>query len=195
MGKKLFIRVLLFGLILSACSKEEDKPSGGLKYPMTFLANRIEKVADFKCYVGSPSGGKEISGTLLGPRELWEGRIDTNPIWITLMNETEMEQNNGISSRKYSYKLSSDSLFILNVTNGWDFVAKLSSGKMIYHLGFEFYTKSTDGVWQSGISQSVRLMEDKYMFGSIFDSPANMMNIKDTLAWCNIYYEYLLKNE
>ena len=192
MKKELFIYLLSLSFVFSSCTKQEDETetSEYSEYPKTYAFIEMQKVEDFTCYVGSDLAGKKLLTPLKTPKDIWGSRLEVNPDQIVLIDESKLEKRNEFSSIPYTYKLSHDSLYILNAAKVWDFAAELKLEKLIYHLGFERYTKATDGVWQSGIGQSVRLINYKNMFGSIFNSPIEMTNVKDTMAWCNVYYEY-----
>lgn len=188
MEKNLLI-CMLFVFLFWGCHDKEELPEQP-EYPILYTFDKILKVDDFNCYVGTPSGGKEISSLSMEPGDIWGNRMNANPVRIVLLNDSELELDNGYSSIKYKYRISNDSLYIKNAADIWSFATKLDSGKLTYHLGFEFYTKQKEIVWQSGIGQSIKLLNKDNMFGTIFNSPVEMVNEKDTLAWCNVYYIY-----
>lgn len=202
-SKFLLVAVLALSLGFISCSSDDDDDQNNdVKYPKTLTYKKTEFV-DFKMYVGSEEGGKEVSTTDLNPANYWDARwikedlefaegfslkfVDKDT--VTIINKFDSETYTTI------YKFDGDKLCLFDKEeNEWDSDEEIQGdkNKIIIKSGFTHYNKIVDSGSASGSgshSESVG-MADLIGKGEAFESLSDMKHKEDTVMWYNIHYIY-----
>ncbi len=196
---KWFISFLLFaGVLCTACSDDDDNgnPVPQVEeYPATLAYAGKMEVVDFKMYVGSAQGGKEISVKYGDPVKIWGDRMTkyNHPDKITFISKDSiLHTPYDVSVDKYLYKWEKDSLYGFNPNNDkWYFYGIGNKEKLEYRMGFYMSRIINEGIAAGGIGQwHGAYNEASFFHENSFASPAEMMSEKDTITWCNVKYVY-----
>ncbi len=189
---KLTMAVLALGLLIAAaaCKKDDNKEDNNTSiYPKTLTYKGYE-VKEFKMYVGSPDGGKEMNTTGIDPKTYWKSYIENkNNEYIgddyKFLSETEITSST--INKTYQYKFENGELYIFR-ENKWE---KLSAYGDItnLHVKSSCYIANRSGgmgsIGQNG-GEYTSLTE---LMGRVgFSSLSDMKSTSDTIMWCNMNY-------
>jgi hypothetical protein len=194
--KKIVFTLCFVAVMCASCSDDDENSVPEAKeYPATLAYTGRMEIVDFKMYVGSPEGGKEISATYGDPVKKWGDRMVkyNHPDKITFISKDSiLNDPYSVEVDKYQYKWEKDSLYGFNPNNDtWYFYGIGNKKKLEYRMGFYSTLIVDEGITIGGIGQWHGVYdEDSFFHENSFASPAEMMNEKDTITWCNVRYVY-----
>lgn len=181
-------------LALSSCSNDErewpvEPVEPESPYPIRAYCTGIDHWEDFNLYIGSEKGGIKQDTKGMNPRDIWEDRVDYNPVAFVFINDSVVLEDGW---REMNYIIRHDSIFMKKYYE-YDFVATGTQKDMLYHMGFLYSEKRDEYSFSSSIGQKTELQSYEKRF-HLF-TPEEMTHPDDRVAWCNVYYRYEVKEE
>lgn len=152
-----------------------------------------KEITEFKLYIGSPDGPKEISTNNLNPIRFWGTRLSQHPSKITFDNdETISLTPNDTDADSFKYRFDENTLFRHNEnTNTWICAGLGDMYKLNYNMGYfrARYHDTETGVNKFYIGQKNETVSEKGFLGDAY-SLDNLKQETDTIMWCNVQYIY-----
>lgn len=195
-------RLIALNLLVSflfSCNKENEINPETTEKLFNFKGFEITQ---FKLYVGSLNGGKDISSTISDPLQLFKGEFTKeNKIELYKFNalkihkDTIIELPNRYDANTFNYKVTTnDSLFRWNIyANLWEWYGfKRNDKKIEYLKSFYKIVKKRENldIFRSGVENGQLLYENFFENPNYFNGIQNMTSITDTVLFCNVKYIY-----
>lgn len=161
-------------------------------YPITLLFSD-KKIAEFKIYVGSPEGAREVSTNNLNPAMFWKDRLSYYPSAITYDNSQTISLTpHDTESDTFNYKFIKDSLFRHNSNiDKYIWAGVGDQHKLDYHKGYfraNFFDTEFN-FYRFYIAQGNEWATEKGFIRDAY-SLDDLKQETDTIMWCNIQYTY-----
>lgn len=194
----ILITLVISSFILISCSDDEDITPEVKEYPITLTYAGKYEIIDFKMYVGSPEGGKEIITGLPEPEEIWGSRLTTynHPEKIILQTEdtaSHYPHYVEVDTYKYKWDANTSTFYGYNkYINDWETYGKGTKDRLEYMMSFRYVNR----ILEFGVSSSIGQDHGEYSYNSFFEegsfitSPAEMTDIRDIITWVNVRYIY-----
>jgi hypothetical protein len=184
-----FLACLLLAVgFFASCKddKTEVKRAKTLNYQKT-------QIAEFKMYVGSAEGGKEVKTTGLDPKTYWKDYIAQNDgaygkkdFSITFMDDKNFKTSLK-KEDKYIYKFTKDTLSILNSkSTKWELFGFGNKNQVVVRRGM-YKIKNNANQLIGGVDNNVTL-NSLFTLGKDFKKLSDMKATTDTIMYCNIHY-------
>lgn len=196
--KFLTLAIVALSVCFNSCSNDDDDK---VKYPKTLSYKKTEAV-EFKIYVGSENGGKEVSTADLDPADFWPAEyFKEDKEWyegfsVTFIDDNSVKLINKFDSEEVSalYKFEGDKLSLFNEEeNEWssDWIWG-NKNKLTMKSSFSKHHKITTNSSGSGNGSSDEHVNITEMIGKgkIFESLSDMKHKEDTVMWYNLNYIY-----
>lgn len=191
----LFTLALVASLGLTSCSDDDiDKVS----YPHSIKYVKSE-ITEFKMYIGSENGGKEVSTAGLDPAKYWpEDYLEDLDTMKGISIEYKDKENAVVTvtaeNKSYSskYKFEKGELLLINEENQWETLAYGDIKRIKMHTAFSKickYYPNGNSVAYGGEEEHVSL-NDLLGKDRLFESLSDMKYAKDTIMWCNLQHIY-----
>lgn len=184
----LSIVMLSLSFAATSCSSDDDNS----KYPIKFTHKSFES-GDFKIYVGSAEGGKEISTDGMSPKKYWgDWMAEENIIYvITLNDEKSATIASGNRKATYDYKFENKQLFFKD-KGEWVRFAYGDENQLKEVASYNYYRKTrVDGSSSGRGEYSIDFNIDNiFEHTSTFNSLNDLTSTGDTVSWHNTYSVY-----
>lgn len=197
---KLKINCLLFalwGILFYSCSDdtEPDKPTVCPFTPILLEYQNKYEITDFKVYVGSPGGGRDISGEFSSPEKLWGERLTkyNHPDTILFRSEDSISHlPHYVDVDDYKYEWHKDSLFAYNpYAEDWELYGFGDAISFEYAMSFYRMVLVDEHSYFGRIGQGHGVTDSEdYFHSNTIASIPEMTDVRDTIAWCNVRYIY-----
>lgn len=197
---KLNFKCLLFaflGVLFYSCSDDNEghQPEVSLPYPITLKYQQKYEITDFKIYVGSPEGGRDISAEFNNPEKLWGERLTkyNHPDTIVFRSKDSISHlPHYVEMDDYKYEWRKDSLFAYGrYVDAWGLFGFGNETSFEYAMSFYKIGLVDEHGFFGTIGQTNGVTgSDDYFHSNTVDSPKEMTDIRDTIAWCNVRYIY-----
>jgi len=179
-----------FAISFSACSSDDDdNKTNTVKY-------QKREITEFKMFVGSDEGGKEVQTNNLDIADYWGDKYfyDTNggssfdPDRIYTFDDKNISVTINGKVISTPYKVDGDILYVYdNTDNEWEILGHGTRYSYVEKSHCYKYIQSEGSGWGND-EEAITL--DMMLKKSNFGTLANMKNITDTIMWCNVDYIY-----
>lgn len=167
------------------------------KYPLELTFSN-KQIAEFKLFIGSPDGPKEISTQNLDPAKFWGNRLTYYPTHIIFNDAATMTRlPKDTSADTFTYTFHKDSLFRYNKNvETWFWAGKGDGYNLTYHIGyyrcnyFDPGFMGGTGTYRFYIAQDNEWAAKPGFWGDMH-SLSDLKQETDTIMWCNINYNYV----
>lgn len=179
-----------------------EKPKPHTEQIDTFVYSKNYEFTDINMYVG-PNGEKKLFDEVFAKKTWGENENFGQPYEDTIIIFAErdsMYRKDEFSLIRDMIKKQNDSLFIVyrDEEVAWSsFFAKIPDDKTLRQIhGYYQYRKDCEipreGVCGWGVESWPRKQtyENRFFKNGFFESPADMISPKDSVSWCNVYYEF-----
>lgn len=176
---------VLFIGFASSCSDDDDD------YPKTLKLQEGYQYQEFKVYVGTPEGGKELTGSQAQPlynqmksiieEDREDGRTADRYLTFNSDNEAFFHFGNDIT---LEYKFEDGWLYVYSEKwQEWE-NTELYGDRNQLVARYSYYKCKTVHSGSGGIGQGTTLLEEMFP-RSGYESLSQMTNAQDTIMWCN----------
>lgn len=198
--RKIYLLLSVLSVLFYSCSSDDDPmpvgPCPGRDFtPITLTYQDRYEITDFKVYVGSPEGGRDISSEYSSPEEIWGERLTkyNHPDTILFRSEDSISHlPHRVSVDDYAYEWRKDSLFAYNpYAEAWELYGFGNMISFEYAMSFHKMVLIDEYIYRASMGQSHGVTNSKdYFYPNSVASIPEMTNVRDTIAWCNVRYYY-----